>query len=303
MRSCRTGAEDPLSSNGAEAGGFVRTRAGLPAPDIQFHAVPAIAYNDYQDAGPAMEHGMSVSACVLKPLSRGKVALRNASPFSKPAIVHNYYADPEDHRSMIEGIRACLKIAAQPAMRAHITQPYRGAEVRGSKADIWDYLQRHTQTIFHPTSTCAIGPVVDNELRVQGFDGLPVVDASVMPSIVRGSTNAPTIAVAERAADLIRSASGENEAQAFPSAALPRERRFQRIQRIGLSDRLVAPPAQLVVKRTATPPIWRGLGAMPSGPSSKTWVGVTLRTGPKVSIVVRRTIASISRISASDSPE
>ena len=77
-----------------------------------------------------------------------------------------------------------------------------------SEADIWEYLQRHTQTIFHPTGTCAIGPVVDNELRVQGFEGLRVVDASVMPSIVRGNTNAPTIVIAERAADLIRGAGG-----------------------------------------------------------------------------------------------
>jgi choline dehydrogenase len=199
----------PLSSNGAEAGGFVRTRAGLPAPDIQLHAVPAIVYNDYQDMSPDMEHGVSVSACVLKPRSRGKVALRNASPFSKPAIVHNYYAEPDDRRSMIEGIRACLKLAAQPAMRAHITEPYRAPKSE-SEADIWEYLQRYTQTIFHPTSTCAIGPVVDNELRVQGFEGLRVVDASVMPSIVRGNTNAPTIMIAERAADLIHGASGEN---------------------------------------------------------------------------------------------
>ena len=193
----------PLTSNGAEAGGFIRTRAGLPAPDIQFHAVPAIAYNDYQDMSPVMEHGVSLSPCVLKPLSRGKVALRNASPFSKPAIMHNYYAEPEDRRSMIEGVRAALKIAAQPAMRMHITGSYR-APKSDSEADIWEHVQRYTQTTYHPTSTCAIGPVVDNELRVHGFEGLRVGDASVMPSIVRGNTNAPTIMIAERAADLIR---------------------------------------------------------------------------------------------------
>ena len=150
-----------------------------------------------------MEHGVSLSPCVLKPLSRGKVALRNASPFSKPAIMHNYYAEPEDRRSMIEGVRAALKIAAQPAMRMHITGSYRGPK-SDSEADIWEHVQRYTQTTYHPTSTCAIGPVVDNELRVHGFEGLQVGDASVMPSIVRGNTNAPTIMIAERAADLIR---------------------------------------------------------------------------------------------------
>jgi choline dehydrogenase len=117
--------------------------------------------------------------------------------------MHNYYAEPEDRRSMIEGIRAGLKIAAQPAMRTHITRPHRTPK-SDSEADIWDHVQRYTQTIYHPTSTCAIGPVVDNELRVHGFEGLRVVDASVMPSIVRGNTNAPTIMIAERAADLIR---------------------------------------------------------------------------------------------------
>ena len=117
-----------------------------------------------------MEHGVSLSPCVLKPLSRGKVALRNASPFSKPAIMHNYYAEPEDRRSMIEGVRAALKIAAQPAMRMHITGSYRGPNK--SEADIWEHVQRYTQTTYHPTSTCAIGPVVDNELRVHGFEGL-----------------------------------------------------------------------------------------------------------------------------------
>jgi choline dehydrogenase len=197
----------PLSSSGAEAGGFVRTRAGLPAPDIQFHAVPAIVYGDYQDGSQEAEHGMSLSPCVLKPLSRGKVALRSANPFSKTGITHNYYAEPDDRRSMIEGIRIGLDIAAQPAMRAHITKPYKIPKSE-SEADIWDFVQRYAQTIFHPTSTCAIGPVVDNELKVHGFEGLRVVDASVMPSVVRGNTNAPTIMIAERAADLIRGGAG-----------------------------------------------------------------------------------------------
>jgi choline dehydrogenase len=197
----------PMSSNGAEAGGFIRTRPGLPAPDIQIVAIPVIAYGDYDEITPVLEHGISLSPNVLKPLSRGRVALRSASPFAKPAIVHNYYAEPEDRRSMIEGIRAGLEIAAQPAMRMHITGPYKVPN-SASEADIWEYVQRHTQTIYHPTSTCAIGPVVDDALKVHGFDGLRVVDASVMPSVVRGNTNAPTIMIAERAADLIRGGTG-----------------------------------------------------------------------------------------------
>jgi choline dehydrogenase len=140
---------------------------------------------------------------VLKPKSRGKVSLRSADPTSKPQIVHNYLAESEDRRTIIGGIRIGLEIAARPAMRAHIKEPHR-APKSGSETDVWDYVQRHAQSVYHPTSTCAIGPVVDNQLRVHGADGLRVADASVMPSVVRGNTNAPTIMIAERAADLIR---------------------------------------------------------------------------------------------------
>jgi choline dehydrogenase len=104
---------------------------------------------------------------------------------------------------MIGGVRLGLDIAAQPAMRAHAIAPYL-APKSAADDDIWDFAQRHTQSVYHPTSTCAIGPVVDNELKVHGVERLRVADASVMPSVVRGNTNAPTIMIAERAADLIR---------------------------------------------------------------------------------------------------
>jgi choline dehydrogenase len=100
-----------------------------------------------------------------------------------------------------------LDIAAQPAMRAQIKEPF-NVPKSAAEADVWDFVERNAQTVYHPTSTCAIGPVVDNELRVHGVDGLRIVDASVMPSVVRGNTNAPTIMIAERAADLIRGAVG-----------------------------------------------------------------------------------------------
>jgi choline dehydrogenase len=131
------------------------------------------------------------------------LALRSANPAAKPRIVHNYYAEPEDRQSMIDGMRVGLEIAAQPAMRAHAKAPYLVPKST-SEADVWDFVQRQTQTTYHPTSSCAIGPVVNNELKVHGLEGLRVVDASVMPSVVRGNTNAATIMIAERAADLIR---------------------------------------------------------------------------------------------------
>jgi choline dehydrogenase len=167
--------------------------------------MPVITHG--QGLEPPTAHAFSFSPCVLKPTSRGKVSLRTANPTSKPIIIHNYYATAEDRRSMVEGMRIGLDIADQPALRSHIKAPH---DVPGSRSEggIWDFVQRRTRTVYHPTSTCAIGPVVDSELKVHGVDGLRVVDASVMPSVVRGNTNAPTIMIAERAADLIRGVAG-----------------------------------------------------------------------------------------------
>ncbi len=191
----------PLSSNGGETGGFFRTRAGLEAPDVQF-LTAALMFHE-QGLSPPTAHAVSFGPCVLKPKSRGKVSLRSADPTAKPQIVHNYLAHPEDRQTMIDGIRIGLEIAARPAMRAQIREPYL-APKSDSETDVWAYVQRHAQSVYHPTSTCAMGSVVDNQLRVHGIAGLRVADASVMPSVVRGNTNAPTIMIAERAADLIR---------------------------------------------------------------------------------------------------
>jgi choline dehydrogenase len=191
----------PLTSNIVEAGGFFRSRAGLDAPDVQFHASPVMCYEEGLCATTG--HMLSFGPCVVKPSSRGKITLRSANPLSKPRITHNYFATPEDRWSMIEGMRIGLEIADQAALRAHIKGPHSIPQSR-SDADIWLFVERHSQTLYHPTSTCAIGPVVDSDLKVHGVDGLRVADASVMPSVVRGNTNAPTIMIAERAADLIR---------------------------------------------------------------------------------------------------
>jgi choline dehydrogenase len=191
----------PLSSNGGETGAFVRTRPGLEAPDVQF-LTAAVMFHE-QALSPPTAHAVSFGCSLLKPKSRGKLSLRSADPTAKPRIVHNYFCEPDDRKSIIEGLRMGLEIAAQPALRAHIKAPYL-APKSSAEADVWDYAERNAQTTYHPTSTCAIGPVVDNQLRVRGVERLRVVDASVMPSVVRGNTNAPTIMIAERAADLIR---------------------------------------------------------------------------------------------------
>jgi choline dehydrogenase-like flavoprotein len=131
------------------------------------------------------------------------VTLRNALAHAKPRILHNYYATEEDRRSIIDGTRVALKIASRPALRK-LRQSDWAVPESDSDADILDFVRHNTRTIFHPVGTCAMGTVVDAELRVHGLQSLRVVDASVMPTVPRGNTNAPVIMVAEKAADLIR---------------------------------------------------------------------------------------------------
>ncbi|MEU2170977.1 GMC family oxidoreductase [Micromonospora chersina] len=193
----RTG---PLASNGPEAGGFVRT-GGDPYPDVQFHAVAAgLAGNRPADVGG---HAFSMAPCVLAPRSRGSVGLVSADPAMKPHIRHNYFADEADLDTMVAGLRIGLQITRQSAL-APFTQTRWQGPASDSDADLRAYARRNTHTLFHPAGTCAIGEVVDGDLRVRGVEGLRVVDTSVMPAIVRGNPNAPIIAIAERAVDLIR---------------------------------------------------------------------------------------------------
>jgi choline dehydrogenase len=191
----------PLTSNVAEVGGFVRTRDGLRAPDIQFHFAPA----RFQSEGlvPGDGHGFSVGACVLKPKSRGYVALGSPDPTAKPLIVHNYLEHPDDVASLVAGVRMAMEICATEPLAGYSPEVLMGPTSL-SDEDILDKTRAHMQTLYHPVGTCAIDAVVDRELRVLGVEGLRVVDASVMPSVPRGNTNAPTIALAERASDLLR---------------------------------------------------------------------------------------------------
>jgi choline dehydrogenase-like flavoprotein len=190
----------PLTSNVAEAGGFARTRTGLSAPDIQYFFIPAMFYDEGLSA--AFDHAFTIASCLLKPTSKGKLSLRSARPDAKPRIFHNYFATPEDRQSVIEGIRTSMKIVRQAQVEAVTRKPHL-IPASDKDGDIWDHIKRVVQTCYHPTSTCAIGSVVDPQLRVLGMDGLRVVDASVMPSVIRGNTNAPTIMIAEKASDMI----------------------------------------------------------------------------------------------------
>ena len=142
--------------------------------------------------------------------------LRSRVPTAKPRILHNYLVSDEDRAALIKGVRRAMDIAGQPALAAVTTGDY-GSPAGTDDASILAHIERNTTTIYHPVGTCGMGRVVDDELRVMGMESLRVVDASVMPTLVRGNTNAPTIMIAERAADLIRG----RDAAGAPSEAAP----------------------------------------------------------------------------------
>ncbi|HWJ50879.1 MAG TPA: GMC oxidoreductase, partial [Solirubrobacteraceae bacterium] len=210
----------PFASNLAEAGGFARVGYGAPAPDTQFHVAPVHIVDDGMRDPEA--HGVWVSPCLLTPHSRGTVRLASNDPTAKP-IVHNaFYTAGDDMQRMIAGLRLTLDICAQPAMRPYCAEPF-NTPAGDSDEALRAHVARTTFAVYHPVGTCRMGTdpdaVVDDQLRVNGLEGLRVVDASVMPTVPRGNTNAPVIAVAERAADLIR----HGRALAEPSAPVARE--------------------------------------------------------------------------------
>ncbi|MBV9096068.1 MAG: GMC family oxidoreductase N-terminal domain-containing protein [Streptosporangiaceae bacterium] len=199
----------PLASNIAEAGGFAHSAPGLPAPDIQLYALPA-AFRDQGLADPA-ERAMTVLVGLVDVKSRGRITLRSADPRHRPAIDPGYLSDADsaDARALVAGLKMAREfVTARPMATICDSELAPGVQVR-SDAELLAYVQASIVTMYHPVGTCAIGPqsrqgsVVDPELRVHGVAGLRVADASVMPAAPRGNTNAPTIAIAERAADLI----------------------------------------------------------------------------------------------------
>jgi choline dehydrogenase len=195
----------PLTSNVAEAGGFVGTDAGLVAPDIQFHFAP-VWFLEHGFVRPE-GHGFGVGPTLLSPTSRGRVGLRSRDPAVPPAICGNFLGDPAERLALRRGIELAREIVHTAPMRDYVASEHTpGAEVR-TPEQIDAFVRRSAELLYHPVGTCKMGvgadAVVDPQLRVRGVEGLRVVDASVMPTIVGGNTNAPTIAIAEKAADLI----------------------------------------------------------------------------------------------------
>ncbi|HST54526.1 MAG TPA: FAD-dependent oxidoreductase [Solirubrobacteraceae bacterium] len=194
-----------LTSTAAEVVAFVRTRPGLPAADIQFHMGGAY----YEDHGQELfeGHAAVIAPVLVSPLSRGEITLASADASAKPRILTNSLAEPEDVSSLLAGVELAREIASQAPFAGRIVRELKPGSGVTTGADAEADLRRRVELIYHPVGTCRMGvderAVVDPQLRVRGLDGVRVIDASVFPLIPGGNTNAPTIMVAEKAADLI----------------------------------------------------------------------------------------------------
>jgi choline dehydrogenase len=196
-----------LTSTVAEVVAFTRTRGGLPAADIQFHM--GAAYFEDHGAEEYEGHCMVIAPVLVSPKARGQVWLRSAEPTDKPRILTNSLSEPEDVESMLAGMALARRIAEQQPLREVTVKELKPGAETSDRAELEADLRRRLMLIYHPVGTARMSDtheqaVVDSQLRVHGLNGLRVIDASVMPTIVGGNTNAPTVMIAERGADLIR---------------------------------------------------------------------------------------------------
>jgi len=196
-----------LANSITQAGGFLKSNPDVEVPDIQLHFVPLLFDDCGRDLKLLSRHGYSLHVCVLRPKSRGALSLKSANPREAIKIDFNFFSDPADAKVLVDGIRVARKILASEAF-----DEYRGEEIHPgeqveSDEDLLQKCKERLGLVYHPTGTCKMGSdsmaVVDSELKVQGIQNLRVVDASIMPTLVSGNTNAPVIAIAEKAAEMI----------------------------------------------------------------------------------------------------
>ncbi|MEH6702936.1 GMC family oxidoreductase, partial [Parasphingorhabdus sp.] len=205
-----------LTSNVAEAGGFVQSSPDRDRPNVQFHFLPT--YLKDHGRKLAFGYGYTLHICDLLPKSRGYISLKSSDPMADPLIQPGYLADPDDLKTIIAAFKIGRRILDAPAMAAHsAAEVHPGPSVQ-TDDEIAAFIRDTAETIYHPTGTCRMGAdaesVVDASLRVRGISGLRVVDASIMPSLVAGNTNAPTMMIAENAADMILGKVGTLDANA-----------------------------------------------------------------------------------------
>ena len=196
-----------LTSTVAEVCAFTRTRGGLPAADIQFHM--GAAYFEDHGAEEYEGHCMVIAPVLVAPKARGQVWLRSTDPSDKARLITNSLSEPDDVESMVAGMVLAREIAAQSPLREIVVKELKPGRATDGREELEADLRRRLMLIYHPVGTARMSDthelaVVDSRLRVHGLRGLRVIDASIMPTIVGGNTNAPTIMIAERGSDLIR---------------------------------------------------------------------------------------------------
>ena len=202
-----------LTTNFGEGGAFLRSTPEEPVPDLQLHFVVGKLVDHGRKT--LFGHGYSCHVCLLRPKSRGSVTLASPDPLATPLIDPAFLSDPDDTARLVRGFKLMRHILAQPALAQYGGREVAASSAAQTDAEIEAYVRQHADTIYHPVGTCRMGPahqaaeggsVVAADLRVHGLQGLRVVDASVMPQIVGGNTNAPTIMIAEKASEVIRQA-------------------------------------------------------------------------------------------------
>ncbi|MGJ8686999.1 MAG: GMC family oxidoreductase [Spongiibacteraceae bacterium] len=216
----------PWASNVAEAGGFCKTDPSELLPNLQFHFCTVIEENHGRDMRNVFLHyGYTLRVCDLRPKSRGRLRLNSAAPLAPPRIEANYLDHPQDLDNLVAGIRRSREILAATPLADHSHREMQPGPQLNSDAELRDYVRAKAESIYHPVGSCKMGSdpmaVVDEQLRVHGMQGLRVVDASIMPSLVGGNTNAPTTMIAEKAADMIlqRAALPADNTQTIETAA------------------------------------------------------------------------------------
>jgi choline dehydrogenase len=198
----------PGTSNVAEAGAFAMSDLGAATPDIQYHFIPAQVVDHART--PMDGDGVTLHACCLRPQSRGEIRLASSDPLQPPVMDPNYLAAAYDLKILIEGLRKGREILGAPAFRPWLEEERLPGAALQSEAELEDFIRATAETEYHPVGTCKMGSdamaVVDDKLRVRGVDRLRVIDASIMPSIVSGNTNAPVIMIAEKGAAMMLAA-------------------------------------------------------------------------------------------------
>jgi len=192
----------PLASNVFEANGFMRSRPDVDRPDLQIIFMPA--HRNANGHWLPRGHGYGIIFVALRPFSRGSVKIASSDPFAKPAIDFNFLADARDMDVLVKGFETARRILGAASFAPLASQEIVPGSAVQQRADIEAHIRRTLVTVHHPCGTCRIGDVVDDQLRVKGVQGLRVVDASVIPTVISGNSNIPVNAIAERGADLIR---------------------------------------------------------------------------------------------------